>query len=78
MSPIPADGWTVSVNMLPTERVIEIVETYRRMAEALIEIGSAFVYEGSHTYCLHCEMPVEIGCGKRCPGLIARRAGGVA
>lgn len=77
---IPEAPWTVNVNMLPTERLHEIVQAYHRMAEALIEIGAApFVqYTGEVPWCFHCTMSIEDGCQADCPGLLARRALGVA
>jgi hypothetical protein len=69
-----------SVNVLPTDRLVAIVALFHVMEQALIEIAATpFVhYSGETPWCFHCTMSIEEGCMSDCPGLLARRALGVA
>jgi hypothetical protein len=71
---------STNVNVLPTERLAAIVEQHNRMAEALIEIAAGFApaTEGGRAWCRHCGWSANHGCVTGCPGLLARRALGVA
>jgi hypothetical protein len=75
-----------SVNVLPTDRLVAIVAMFHVMEDALIEIGAAFErcvtpdcdFCGGDLTCMSCRQSVEAGCIDTCPGLLARRALGVA
>lgn len=69
-----------AMSMMPTERLQEIVATYKRMADALIEIGAAFDAElvSLPASCRWCGAQVSRPCDDWCPGLLARRALGLA
>lgn len=67
-----------NTSVLPTDRLVEIVAMFHVMEEALIELASAFTGPPTARMCCRCAMGVEFGCDKKCPGLLARRALGVA
>lgn len=72
------------LSVLPTERLVDIIDGFKRYADALIEIAAGF--DGSlHddgdpdlVDCFWCDFSMASGCGDWCPGLRARRALGVA
>lgn len=55
-------------------------EMLKRYADALIEIAAAFRSDFGYrdSFCLHCRCHMQNGCLGDCPGLLARRALGVA
>lgn len=77
---IPEAAGAPAVNVLPTERLMEIVQSHRRLEEALIEIATAFDARVSlPPACRWCGHPMwAVSCLDWCPGLLARRALGVA
>lgn len=81
---IPEASGAPAVNVLPTERLQEICQAHNRYAEALIEVATMFLFVGAgprcagNTVCGHCTEWVTHGCDDNCPGLLARRALGVA
>jgi hypothetical protein len=84
MSPyhVPEAAGAPPVNVLPTERLLEIVETFEHLERSLTEIAAGFREplpgEGSRAWCLWCDNSMYFGCDSWCPGLLARRALGVA
>jgi len=62
------------------------LQAHKRHADALIEIAASFRFFGAVpeadpsllTECNHCERLLRSGCRDWCPGLLARRALGVA
>jgi hypothetical protein len=69
-----------TTTVLPTERLQAIIDAYHRHAEALIAIAANLHYYKAFgwTSCGSCRMWVTTGCPSDCPGLLARRALGVA
>ncbi len=70
----------MSESRLPADRVGELEEMCERYAEALLEIASAFdaVLVSLPASCRWCGAQVSRPCDDWCPGLLARRALGVA
>ena len=81
---IPGAKGTPPMNVVPTDTLLELQRALDRYAEALIEIGAAFDSQYGigwcTTWCSYCGhgMDDEEGCSADCPGLLARRALGVA
>jgi hypothetical protein len=80
---------TASVSMLPTDRLMEIVQMFHVMERALTEIATAWETDPERGWeivrgravpngCACCHSGFEEGCAADCPGLLARVALGVA
>jgi hypothetical protein len=76
--------WAVLAPLTPDEVAIignaleSLVENHKRHADALIEIATWFGDSKEGVWCWHCGHRLVDGCAMSCPGLLARRALGVA
>ncbi len=74
---IPEAARAAPVSVLPTDRLVEIVATFHVLEAALIEIACLAFQDGPRS-CGYCEVTADRECWDGCPGLLARRALGVA
>jgi hypothetical protein len=69
-----------NLNVLPTDRLVAIVAMFHVMEGALMKIATNFRPPSPpwDAHCFYCLEEMSIGCADSCPGLLARRALGVA
>ena len=71
--------WDEAKNLERIERRLDRVEVMMLgYADALIEIAARFGGPAADRWCLGCLRRMDVHCAPHCPGLLARRALGVA